>query len=42
MDYGKTVGEVEVKREIFQGNLLSPLLFVLPTLPLTIILIDKL
>ena len=32
---GKTLGEVDIKREIFQGDSLSPLLFVFCMVPLT-------
>ena len=35
---GEDLGEVNVKREIFQGDSLSPLLFVLSMLPLSLIL----
>ena len=38
---GKNVlGEVRIKRGIFQGDSLSPLLFVLALIPLTLILRD--
>ena len=32
---GKTLGEVDIRRAIFQGNSSSPLLFVLCMVPLT-------
>ena len=32
------LGEVEIKRSIFQGDSLSPLVFVLPLIPLSLIL----
>ena len=32
------LGGVDIKREIFQGDLLSPLLFVLCLIPLTVVL----
>ena len=35
---GEDLGEVDVKREIFQGDSLSPLLFVLSMVPLSLIL----
>ena len=35
---GKSLGEVEIKRGIFQGDLLSPLLFVVAMIPLTYLL----
>ena len=35
---GEDLGEVAVKREIFQGDSLSPLLFVLSMVPLPLIL----
>ena len=35
---GKDLGEVSIKRGIFQGDSLSPLLFVIIMLPLTLIL----
>ena len=38
MSNGEDLGEVNVKRGIFQGDSLSPLLFVLSMVPLTLIL----
>ena len=35
---GKTLGEVDIRRGIFQGDTLSPLLFVVAMIPLTLIL----
>ena len=35
---GEVLGEVDVKRGIFQGNSLLPLLFVLSIIPLSLIL----
>lgn len=35
---GKTLGEVKIKRGIFQGDSLSPLLFVLALIPMTMVL----
>ena len=35
---GEVLGEVDVKRGIFQGDSLSPLLFVLSVVPLSLIL----
>ena len=35
---GKTLGEVEIRRGIFQGDTLSPLLFVVAMIPLTLLL----
>jgi len=35
---GETLGEVEINRGIFQGDSLSPLLFVLIMIPLTVML----
>ena len=35
---GEVLGEVDVKRGIFQGDILSPLLFVLSMIPLLLIL----
>ena len=35
---GEDLGEVDVKRRIFQGDSLSPLLFVLSMVPLSLIL----
>ena len=35
---GEVLGEVRIKRGIFQGDSLSPLLFVLSMIPLTILL----
>lgn len=36
--YGETMGEVRIRRGIFQGDSLSPLLFVLSMIPLTLVL----
>ena len=38
MSNGEDLGEVDVKRGIFQGESLSPLLFVLSMVPLSLIL----
>ena len=35
---GEDLGEVNVKREVFQGDSLSPLMFVLSMVPLSLIL----
>ena len=35
---GKTLGEVDIRRGIFQGDTLSPLLFVVAMIPLTLLL----
>ena len=35
---GKTLEGVKIQRSIFQGDVLSPLLFVIATMPLTYIL----
>ena len=37
---GKLLGEVNIKRGIFQGDTLSPLLFVIALIPLKLILCD--
>ena len=36
----ETLGEVEIKRGIFQGDTLSPLLFIMVLIPLSMILKD--
>ena len=35
---GETIGEVKIKRSIFQGDSVSPLLFIISLIPLTITL----
>ena len=35
---GETVGKVKIKRSIFQGDSLSPILFIISLIPLTITL----
>jgi hypothetical protein len=35
---GETLGEVKIRRGIFQGDSLSPLLFVLTLIPMTMVL----
>ena len=34
---GETLGEIETRRGIFQGDSLSPLLFVVAMIPLTLV-----